>query len=109
MARTQLVITQFSRAGSDIPAATPGDVTNGFQMTNDGRTGIIVTNTSTTDPHTVTFTIFTTVDGFPVNPRVETVPPLGSQGFGGFPTEDYSTVLLVDVDSAELTLSPVRI
>lgn len=109
MARVAVPITQFQRSGTDMPVALAGDVVEGNTMDNDGRTGLIVTNTSVSTVHNVTFTLFRTVDGQAVAPRVEAVPAGQSQGFGPFLAADYGGKLAINVDHAELKLQAVRI
>lgn len=108
MARTVLTVTDFSRAGTTLPAGVAGDVTNGNSVANDGSVGLIVANTGAVTRN-ITFNVFRTVDGLAVTPRTEAIPAGVTQGFGPFPVADYSASLAINVDNAELTLSAVRV
>jgi hypothetical protein len=108
MPRAELPVTTFTRAGVDL-APTVGDPVNNHTVVNDGRTGIIVENTGATVARTVTFHLYRKVDGFAVTPRTETLAVGEKQGFGPFDPNEYGSRLQIDVDNAELTLTPVRI
>jgi hypothetical protein len=108
MPRAELSVTTFTRAGVAL-VATTGDPVNNHTIVNDGRTGVIVENTGSTVSRTVTFHIRQTVDGFAVAPRTETLAVGESQGFGPFDPNEYGSRLLIDVDNAELKLTPIRI
>ncbi|MEU3686993.1 hypothetical protein [Streptomyces narbonensis] len=109
MARTVLAVVQANRDGKDMGSPTVGDVTNGHVVANDGRTGILVKNTSATDARVITFRLFKTVDGQSVVPRAESVPMGLTYLFGPFGTDEYGAQLSIDVDHAELTLQAVRV
>ncbi|MFE9017296.1 hypothetical protein ACFYNL_01740 [Streptomyces sp. NPDC007808] len=57
----------------------------------------------------MTFRIARKVDGFAVAPRTETVVVGERQLFGPFDIQEYGRQLQVDVDNAELKLTPIRI
>ncbi|MFE5159167.1 hypothetical protein ACFRNT_11645 [Streptomyces sp. NPDC056697] len=109
MPRVNVPVVQFSRAGTVIPAAQAGDPVNNHYVDNDGRIGIIVENTGSTVPRTVTFRLSRTVDGQAVTPRAETIPVGEQQGFGPFDVSEYGGKMKIDVDNAELKLTVVRI
>ncbi|MBT2412620.1 hypothetical protein J7I94_18990 [Streptomyces sp. ISL-12] len=89
--------------------STAGDPVNNHYVDNDGRTGVIVENTGTTVSRTVTFRISRTIDGQAVTPRTETLAVGERQLFGPFAVSEYGGKLLIDVDSAELEITPVRV
>jgi hypothetical protein len=101
-------VTSASRDGVTLTATT-GDPVNNHYVENDGRTGIIVENTGSTVSRTVTFKISRTVDGQAVTPRAEVLTVGQKQLFGPFDVSEYGGRLLVDVDNAELKLTPIRI
>lgn len=109
MARVEIPITSFTRAGTVMPEAIVGDSTEGHTLPNDGVTGLIVTNVSVDTAHNVTINLYRTVDGQSVVPRIESVPAGESHAFGPFPPADYGNSVAIDVDSAELTLNAVRV
>jgi hypothetical protein len=108
MPRTALAATQASRAGTVLPAATAGDVTNGNSVTNDGRVVLIVKNTGASS-RTITFQTARTVDGLTAPTRVETIPAGETQVFGPFSPNDYGDTLAFDVSNAELTINVIRV
>jgi len=108
MPRAEVPVTTFDRSGV-VLVTTTGDPVNNHTMVNDGRTGIIVKNTGSTVDRTVTFRIQRTVDGFAVTPRTETLAVGEEQGFGPFDPQVYGSRLQIDVDNAELTLTPIRV
>lgn len=109
MARTAIAVTQSTRAGTTLPAATAGDATNGHSVPNNGRVVLIIENTGTTSPHDVTFALAEKVDGLTVGPRVESVANGETQVFGPFPPGEYGDSLLVDVDNAELAIQAIGV
>ncbi|MEV5319181.1 hypothetical protein AB0K92_16250 [Streptomyces sp. NPDC052687] len=108
MPRVNIPVIQATRAGVTLTATT-GDPVNNHYVDNDGQTGVIVENTGVTVPRTVTFRISRTVDGLAVTPRAETLAVGQKQLFGPFDINEYGGKLLIDVDHAELKLTPVRI
>jgi hypothetical protein len=108
MPRVQIPVIKATRAGVALTATT-GDPVNNHYVDNDGRTGVIVENTGSTVSRTVTFKISQTVDGLAVTPRTETLAVGERQLFGPFTVGEYGGKLLIDVDHAELKLTPVRI
>jgi hypothetical protein len=108
MPRTNVPVTTFTRAGVAL-VTTTGDPVNNHQITNDGRVAIIVENTGSTVARTVTFHLRAKVDGQTVQPRTETLAAGEKQGFGPFDVNAYGGKLLVDVDNAELKLTPIRL
>lgn len=108
MPRVAIAVTSSTRAGVTLTATT-GDPVNNHTVPNDGRTAVIVENTGSTVARTVTFRIARKVDGFAVTPRTETVAVGERQLFGPFDVQEYGGQLQVDVDNAELKLTPIRI
>ncbi|MGW0468357.1 hypothetical protein ACWDX6_24280 [Streptomyces sp. NPDC003027] len=101
-------MTTISRAGVAL-VPTTGDPVNHHVMVNDGRTAIIVENTGSTVSRTVTFRFRRTVDGQSVSPRPETLAVGEKQGFGPFDPSEYGGKMQIDVDHAELKLTPIRL
>lgn len=104
MPRAAIPVTQSTRAGTTVPAATAGDTVNGHTVPNNGKLLLLVENTGTTVDRSITFTIAQKVDGLTAGPRVESIPVGETQIFGPFPPGDYGSSLLVDVDNAEVTI-----
>ncbi|MDX2793984.1 hypothetical protein [Streptomyces scabiei] len=108
MPRVAIPVTSASRAGVTLTPTT-GDPVNNHYVDNDGRTGVIVENTGSTVSRTVTFKISRTVDGQAVTPRAEVLTVGQKQLFGPFDVSEYGGRLQIDVDNAELKLTPIRI
>ncbi len=108
MPRTAVAVLSASRAGTPLVPVT-GDPVNNHVIVNDGHVGVIVKNTGSTVARTVTFRIVRKVDGFAVTSRTETLAVAEEQLFGPFDVSEYGGKLLVDVDNAELKLTPIRI
>lgn len=108
MPRVAVPVTQATRAGVTLTSTT-GDPVNNHYVVNDGRTAVIVENTGSTVSRTVTFRLTRTVDGFAVTPRTETLAFGEKQLFGPFDVQEYGGKLQVDVDNAELELTPIKI
>lgn len=110
MARVAVPVTQSSRAGTVLPAATTGDATNNHSVANDGRVILMVKNTNASSTaRSITFLLTATVDGLAVTSRVESVPAGETQLFGPFDPNSYGSTLNVDVAHAELVLNAIRI
>lgn len=108
MPRVAVPVTQSSRAGTVLPAATTGDATNNHSVVNDGRVILMVKNTGATSRN-ITFALTTTVDGLAVTSRVEAIPAGETQLFGPFDPNSYGSTLNVDVAHAELVLNAIRV
>ncbi|MEU1254765.1 hypothetical protein ABZ445_15945 [Streptomyces chartreusis] len=108
MPRAAIAVTQADRAGVTLTPTT-GDPVNNHTVANDGRTGVIVENSGSTVARTVTFKITRKVDGYAVTPRTESIPVGQRQLFGPFDVQEYGGQLQIDVDNAELKLTPIRI
>lgn len=108
MPRAAITVLQSSRDGVTLTQTT-GDPVNNHVIPNDGRTAVIVENTGSTVSRTVTFRLSRTVDGYAATPRTEVLAVGQKQIFGPFDVQDYGGNLLVDVDNAELKLTPIRI
>lgn len=110
MPRTNITPTQASRAGTVLPAATAGDVTNGNASANDGRVVLIVKNTNAASTaRTITFTTVRSVDGLTAAVRSESIPAGETQVFGPFDPNDYGTVLGYNAEHAEVTVNVIRV
>lgn len=108
MPRVALTVTQSTRAGTVLPAATAGDAVNNHSVANDGRVILIVNNTGASSRN-ITFYTTVSVDGLTAPTRIESIPAGESQVFGPWPPNDYGTTLQVDVAHAELTINAVRV
>lgn len=108
MPRVAVPVTQSTRAGAVLPAATTGDATNNHSVANDGRVTLLVKNTGASSRN-ITFLTRVSVDGLAAPSRVEAVPAGETQLFGPFPVNDYGSTLQVDVAHAELTINAIRI
>jgi len=108
MPRVNVPVTQFSRAGTVLPAATVGDATNNHSVLNDGRVGLIIKNTGAVSRN-ATFNTVRSIDGLTAPTRIESLAAGDEQGFGPFDPNDYGTTLNVDVAHAELTLRAIRL
>lgn len=106
--RTPLAVASVSRlALTPLPDPTvAGDVTNGNVSPNDGATFLVVLS-GDTNPHGITVTVVSGVDGLTAGPRPYTIPgsASGKQMFGPFPLQWYGSQLLYNVDSAQLKVS----
>lgn len=110
MPRTALTAIQATRAGTVLPAATAGDVTNGNSVANDGRVILIVKNTNAASTaRTITFATVRSVDGLTNPTRSETIPAGETQVFGPWPPTDYGATLAINVDNAELTIQTIHV
>lgn len=108
MPRTAIPVTSATRSGVTLTPTT-GDPVNNHYVDNDGRTCVIVKNTGSTVARTVTFRLSRKVDGFSVTPRTESLAVAEEQIFGPFPVNEYGVRLLIDVDNAELKLTPIKL
>lgn len=110
MPRVDVPVTQSSRAGTVLPAATTGDATNNHSVANDGRVILMVKNTNATSTaRSITFYTVRSIDGLTAPTRVESIPAGETQLFGPFDPNDYGTVLQIDVAHAELVLNAIRV
>ncbi|MEU9245859.1 hypothetical protein [Streptomyces sp. NPDC048385] len=105
MARTAVSVTQITRAGVAAGTEASGDPTNNHTIPNNGKMVLQVRNSGSTVARTVTFRFPGLVDGQAVTPRAVSIPTSATRWFGPFPTGDYGSQLLVDVDNAELKLT----
>lgn len=109
MPRGTIAVTTSDRAGSALPVATVGDPTNGHTIANDGRTLLLVENTGSTVARVVTLQMSRAVDGLTLTgSRTVSVATGVTRLLGPYPTADYGTALLVDVDNAELKIRAIR-
>jgi hypothetical protein len=65
---------------------------------------LLVRNSGSTVPRTVTLRLPGLTDGQSITPRTVSIPLSTSRYIGPFPTGDYGSSLQVDVDNAELKL-----
>ncbi|MEV4939542.1 hypothetical protein [Streptomyces zaomyceticus] len=108
MARVNVPLNTAARTGVAL-TTTPGNATDNHSMTNDGRTVILVKNTGATVARTVTFKISKKVDGQTVASRTASLVAGEQKLFGPFGTDEYGGVMQIDVDNAELTLTPIKL
>jgi hypothetical protein len=108
MARVAIPVTKATRDGVTLTSTT-GDPVNNHTVPNDGRTAVIVENSGSTVARTVTFRLSRKVDGFAVTPRTESLGVGERQLFGPFDVQEYGGQLQIDVDNAELKLTPIKI
>ncbi|MGW2591652.1 hypothetical protein ACWCXC_15505 [Streptomyces sp. NPDC001515] len=104
----EIPVVAFTRAGTLMSAALVGDPVEGHTLPNDGRVGLMVTNSDTVSRN-VTIHLSRTVDGQPVTPRTLSVAAGTTLAFGPFAPGDYGTDVQVTVDSALLGLVAVRV
>ena len=110
MARVAVPVTQASRAGTALPAATTGDATNNHSVANDGRVILMVKNTNASSTaRSITFYTTVAVDGLTAPTRVESIPAGETQLFGPFDPNTYGSTMNVDVAHAELVLNAIRV
>lgn len=109
MPRTAVPVTQITRAGVAAPTETNGDPTNNHTIPNNGKMFLLVRNSGSTVARTVTLRLPGLTDGQAITPRTVSVAQSTSRYIGPFPTGDYGSALLVDVDNAELKLSAFAI
>lgn len=108
MARTNINVFTTSRVDAAAPAATAGDAVNFNSSDNDGHTILVADNTDTAS-HTVTVHITRTVDGVAPAAKVFTIAAGTTEYLGPFSPQDYGTTLDYDVDSATVTILPLRL
>ena len=108
MPRVAVPVTQITRAGVTLPAATTGDSTNNHSVQNDGRVALIVNNTGASS-RTLTFHTTRSVDGLTPPARQETIAAGEEQYYGPFDPTVYGTTLQIDVTSNEVTLQAIRL
>lgn len=107
--RTPLNVATVSRlALTAFPApSAAGDVANGNVSPNDGATMLAVLNSDGSNPHVLTVTVVSGVDGLTAGPRPYTIPATasGTQLVGPFPIQFYGSQLLWNVDNANLKVA----
>ncbi|MFB7823897.1 hypothetical protein [Streptomyces hydrogenans] len=101
-------MTTPTRAGVAL-TSTPGNATDNHVMSNDGRTAILIKNTGSTVARTVTFRFARKVDGQAVTSRTASLVAGEQKLFGPFDVQDYGAKMQIDVDHAELTLTPIKL
>lgn len=109
MARTNVPVTEITRAGVAPANPITGDPTNNHAVANDGHVVLLIANTGATVARTATVRVTRTVDGQTPASRTYSIAQSTSRYIGPWPTGDYGTTLQVDVDNAELKLSAYRI
>lgn len=110
MPRVAVPVNTITRTGIAPAAEVNGDATNNHQIDNDGKTFLLVRNANgASTARTVTVRVSQTVDGQAVTSRTKSVAAGTSAYMGPFPTSQYGSPLLVDVDNAELKLSAYRL
>lgn len=112
MPRTDLPLTDLSRAGVAPGAEVNGDVTNNHEFSNNGRVFLLVRNSDASVARTVTIVTPGTVDGQAVADIAISVPATVSRYIGPFPEGIYNVaggVVQVNVDHANLRLTAYRL
>lgn len=109
MARSNIPVNLIGRdTGVLNSAITPvtGDSTNNHQLTNNGACWIEAKNTNGSSiSHNVTVRISETVDGQAVSSKVYAVPAGDTRRIGPFPVKVYGTLVQIDVNSNEFSLT----
>ncbi|MFF8485173.1 hypothetical protein [Streptomyces antibioticus] len=105
MPRVSVPVNQITRAGIAAGSEVNGDPTNHHAISNNGRMWVEVRNSSGSVARTVTFRLPGLTDGQGITPRAVSIPTSATRRFGPFPTGDYGSTLLVDVDNADLKLT----
>jgi hypothetical protein len=109
MARTNVTLTEVTRAGVTMPVGSAGDVANGNVVNNDGRVMIWAKNTNgASTSRTVTFHQVRGVDAQAAGTRVATIAAGVTQLFGPFSTSDYGEDFGIDVSNAEVLLAAIH-
>lgn len=104
--RVNLPLSQLTRAGIAPAAEVAGDASNGHSVQNDGDVFVLVRNSNgSSTAHAVTIHVPELVDGQAVASRTVSVPATVSRYLGRFPASTYGSLVLIDVDNAELKLS----
>lgn len=99
MARGNLTVTNTTRAGVAIGAGTAGDVANGHQFVNDGKSILVIQNTDSAS-RTAHVAVHSTPDGQAVTPKPVVVAAGAYVIAGPWSVGDYGSLVLVDVDAA---------
>lgn len=105
MPRVTVPVTNLSRAGIADATEANGDSANNHQVANDGRMWLEVRNADASNPHTLTIRLADVVDGQTITPKTYPLAATTKRRIGPFPPKDYGSLLLVDVDSAQLKLA----
>lgn len=106
MARAVIPVTTSTNKGALLVAEQNGDAVNFHQLANSGREKLHVRNSGAVS-RTVTFKFAKQVQGQAVTDQTKAIPAGETWVFGPFPTEDYGTTMLINVDNAELKLRAV--
>lgn len=110
MSRSAIPVTSSSRAGVALPAETSGDASNNHTVQNDGHTIVLARNSNGgSTARTVTVHVSKTVDGQAVASRATSIAAAATAVIGPWPTSEYGTSVLLDVDNAELKLRAVHV
>lgn len=102
--RVNLPLSQISRDGVAPAAEVAGDASNGHTVDNDGQVFVLARNADSSS-HAVTVHVATEVDGQAVASRTIALAATVSRYIGPFPSSEYGTDVLIDVDSSQLKLS----
>lgn len=106
MARAQIPVSTSTTKGVLFVAEQNGDAVNHHQLANSGREKLHVRN-SGAGARTVTIKFSKQVDGQAVADYVKSIPAGETWVFGPFPTENYGTQVLINVEHAEVKLRAV--
>jgi hypothetical protein len=108
MSRVNVPVNLITRTGIQNDTVTPvtGDSTNNHQLANNGKCWIEAKNTNgSATSHTVTAKFAETVDGQAITSRAYPIPAGKTQRIGPWPTKEYGTTMLIDVNSNEFELT----
>lgn len=106
MARGNLPVTKITRAGVAVTSETTGVPADNHSMINNGKTYLLVRNSNgASTARVVTVHLSGTLDGQTPAPKTYSIAAAATKRIGPWPTNLYSSLLLIDVDNAELKLS----
>ncbi|MCD9196062.1 hypothetical protein [Streptomyces albireticuli] len=105
MPRVNVPVTSITRTGIAPATEVNGDATNNHSLTNNGTTWLMVRNSGSTVARVVSAIYENTVDGQTVPAKTWSIPTSSTRYIGPFPVRLFGTLLLIDVDNAELKLS----
>ncbi|MFV8127529.1 hypothetical protein [Streptomyces syringium] len=105
MPRVNVPVTSITRTGVAPATEVNGDATNNHSLDNNGSTWIEVRNSGSTVARTMSAVYANTVDGQTVPAKTYSIPTSSTRRIGPFPVRLFGTLLLIDVDNAELKLT----
>lgn len=107
MTATAIAVTKITNAGVAGVAPVAADSVNGNTVVNDGLTTWVEVTNPDTAVHHITFQPTRTVAGYEVTPTPIAVPASTATPvkFGPFSARDYSALLEISCDSAQIHIS----